>query len=155
MLIFYWIDWTCRNCFEFFSYRFSRKEMFQCCSWQHGEQIVWFCRHAMWYVWSFDFHGWVCDMDFEVIDCWYFCHLWISALCLFDSIKFFDHLPLCELWDESMWLVTFGCFNFYYFWECAESAVAGAAAGAVVEAVLYPIDTIKTRLQAGSVIQII
>ncbi|KAG8377281.1 hypothetical protein BUALT_Bualt08G0013000 [Buddleja alternifolia] len=30
-----------------------------------------------------------------------------------------------------------------------ESAVAGAAAGAVVEAVLYPIDTIKTRLQAG------
>ncbi|CAA0807058.1 S-adenosylmethionine carrier 1-chloroplastic/mitochondrial [Striga hermonthica] len=31
-----------------------------------------------------------------------------------------------------------------------ESAVAGAAAGAVVEAVLYPIDTIKTRLQAVS-----
>ncbi|KAG8377483.1 hypothetical protein BUALT_Bualt08G0037600 [Buddleja alternifolia] len=29
-----------------------------------------------------------------------------------------------------------------------ESAAAGAAAGAVVEAVLYPIDTIKTRLQA-------
>ncbi|KAI3465432.1 hypothetical protein Pfo_022095 [Paulownia fortunei] len=29
-----------------------------------------------------------------------------------------------------------------------ESAVAGAAAGAVVETVLYPIDTIKTRLQA-------
>ncbi|KAL6572251.1 putative S-adenosylmethionine carrier 2, chloroplastic [Orobanche minor] len=29
-----------------------------------------------------------------------------------------------------------------------ESAVAGASAGAVVETVLYPIDTIKTRLQA-------
>ncbi|KAL6549108.1 putative S-adenosylmethionine carrier 2, chloroplastic [Orobanche hederae] len=29
-----------------------------------------------------------------------------------------------------------------------ESAVAGASAGAVVESVLYPIDTIKTRLQA-------
>ncbi|KAK4381381.1 S-adenosylmethionine carrier 1, chloroplastic/mitochondrial [Sesamum angolense] len=29
-----------------------------------------------------------------------------------------------------------------------ESAVAGAAAGAVVETALYPIDTIKTRLQA-------
>lgn len=27
--------------------------------------------------------------------------------------------------------------------------MAGAAAGAVVETVLYPIDTIKTRLQAG------
>ncbi|KAL0352493.1 UNVERIFIED_CONTAM: putative S-adenosylmethionine carrier 2, chloroplastic [Sesamum calycinum] len=32
--------------------------------------------------------------------------------------------------------------------ESAESAVAGAAAGAVVETALYPIDTIKTRLQA-------
>lgn len=30
-----------------------------------------------------------------------------------------------------------------------EGAIAGAAAGVVVEAVLYPIDTIKTRLQAG------
>ncbi|MCD9643083.1 S-adenosylmethionine carrier 1, chloroplastic/mitochondrial [Datura stramonium] len=29
-----------------------------------------------------------------------------------------------------------------------EGAVAGAAAGVVVEAALYPIDTIKTRLQA-------
>ncbi|GFP98552.1 S-adenosylmethionine carrier 1 chloroplastic/mitochondrial [Phtheirospermum japonicum] len=36
----------------------------------------------------------------------------------------------------------------YGIWGCAESAVAGAAAGAVVETVLYPIDTIKTRLQA-------
>ncbi|KAL0440366.1 UNVERIFIED_CONTAM: putative S-adenosylmethionine carrier 2, chloroplastic, partial [Sesamum latifolium] len=32
--------------------------------------------------------------------------------------------------------------------DCAQSAVAGAAAGAVVETALYPIDTIKTRLQA-------
>lgn len=32
----------------------------------------------------------------------------------------------------------------------AEGAVAGAAAGVVVETALYPIDTIKTRLQAGS-----
>ncbi|KAL0361821.1 UNVERIFIED_CONTAM: putative S-adenosylmethionine carrier 2, chloroplastic [Sesamum radiatum] len=32
--------------------------------------------------------------------------------------------------------------------DCAESAVAGAAAGLVVETALYPIDTIKTRLQA-------
>lgn len=31
----------------------------------------------------------------------------------------------------------------------AEGAITGAAAGVVVEAVLYPIDTIKTRLQAG------
>lgn len=31
-----------------------------------------------------------------------------------------------------------------------DGAVAGAAAGVVVETVLYPIDTIKTRLQAGS-----
>lgn len=30
----------------------------------------------------------------------------------------------------------------------ADGAVAGAVAGSVVEAVLYPIDTIKTRLQA-------
>ncbi|KAG9150066.1 hypothetical protein Leryth_021555 [Lithospermum erythrorhizon] len=30
-----------------------------------------------------------------------------------------------------------------------EGAVAGAAAGVVVEAALYPIDTIKTRLQAA------
>lgn len=34
-------------------------------------------------------------------------------------------------------------------WTSLEGAVAGAAAGVVVEAALYPIDTIKTRLQAG------
>lgn len=33
--------------------------------------------------------------------------------------------------------------------DFAEGAVAGAAAGVVVETALYPIDTIKTRLQAG------
>ncbi|KAG9150064.1 hypothetical protein Leryth_021555 [Lithospermum erythrorhizon] len=33
--------------------------------------------------------------------------------------------------------------------EILEGAVAGAAAGVVVEAALYPIDTIKTRLQAA------
>jgi len=31
-----------------------------------------------------------------------------------------------------------------------EGAVAGATAGVVVEAALYPIDTIKTRLQVSS-----
>lgn len=30
-----------------------------------------------------------------------------------------------------------------------DGAIAGAVAGGVVETVLYPIDTIKTRLQAG------
>lgn len=49
-------------------------------------------------------------------------------------------LVLSEVW----------IFSFRY---CAESAVAGAAAGSVVETVLYPIDTIKTRLQAGCFIQ--
>ncbi|XP_057794668.1 S-adenosylmethionine carrier 1, chloroplastic/mitochondrial-like [Salvia miltiorrhiza] len=37
---------------------------------------------------------------------------------------------------------------FDFFGMLCESAVAGAAAGSVVETVLYPIDTIKTRLQA-------
>lgn len=30
-----------------------------------------------------------------------------------------------------------------------EGVIAGGTAGVVVETVLYPIDTIKTRLQAG------
>lgn len=43
----------------------------------------------------------------------------------------------------------------HFLFDCslfgfAEGAVAGAAAGVVVETALYPIDTIKTRLQAGS-----
>ncbi|KAH6826861.1 Pyridoxal phosphate transferases superfamily protein [Perilla frutescens var. hirtella] len=38
--------------------------------------------------------------------------------------------------------------SFDFLGMLCESAVAGAAAGAVVETVLYPIDTIKTRLQA-------
>ncbi|XP_042019026.1 S-adenosylmethionine carrier 1, chloroplastic/mitochondrial-like isoform X3 [Salvia splendens] len=38
--------------------------------------------------------------------------------------------------------------SFDFFGMLYESAVAGAAAGTVVEAVLYPVDTIKTRLQA-------
>lgn len=33
--------------------------------------------------------------------------------------------------------------------DFAEGVVAGGAAGVVVETALYPIDTIKTRLQAG------
>lgn len=31
----------------------------------------------------------------------------------------------------------------------SDGVIAGATAGVVVETVLYPIDTIKTRLQAG------
>lgn len=31
----------------------------------------------------------------------------------------------------------------------AEGVIAGGTAGVVVETALYPIDTIKTRLQAG------
>lgn len=34
-------------------------------------------------------------------------------------------------------------------WAFAEGAIAGGAAGLVVEAALYPIDTIKTRLQVA------
>lgn len=34
--------------------------------------------------------------------------------------------------------------------EFAEGVIAGGTAGVVVETALYPIDTIKTRLQAGS-----
>ncbi|KAH6759053.1 S-adenosylmethionine carrier 2 [Perilla frutescens var. frutescens] len=45
--------------------------------------------------------------------------------------------------------------SFDFLGMLCESAVAGAAAGAVVETVLYPIDTIKTRLQAGCFIQIV
>jgi solute carrier family 25 (mitochondrial S-adenosylmethionine transporter), member 26 len=37
------------------------------------------------------------------------------------------------------------CFLF----PISEGAVAGGAAGAVVETALYPIDTIKTRLQVS------
>lgn len=33
--------------------------------------------------------------------------------------------------------------------DVAEGVIAGGAAGVVVEAALYPIDTIKTRLQVG------
>lgn len=33
----------------------------------------------------------------------------------------------------------------------SEGSVAGGVAGVIVEAVLYPIDTIKTRLQACQV----
>ena len=44
-----------------------------------------------------------------------------------------------------MHLQPFGLF-FYAF---AEGALVGAAAGVVVESAFYPIDTIKTRLQAG------
>lgn len=46
------------------------------------------------------------------------------------------HLPL--LFDRNI-----------LHWTSLEGAVSGAAAGVVVEAALYPIDTIKTRLQAG------
>lgn len=45
------------------------------------------------------------------------------------------------------------CLISYVFnvllWVFAEGLVAGGIAGVVVEAALYPIDTIKTRLQAG------
>lgn len=34
-------------------------------------------------------------------------------------------------------------------WAFAEGAIAGGAASLVVEAALYPIDTIKTRLQVA------
>ena len=34
--------------------------------------------------------------------------------------------------------------------RCLHHAIAGATAGAVVEALLFPIDTIKTRLQSGN-----
>ena len=33
--------------------------------------------------------------------------------------------------------------------DFAEGVIAGGTAGVVVETALYPIDTIKTRLQAG------
>jgi solute carrier family 25 S-adenosylmethionine transporter 26 len=39
----------------------------------------------------------------------------------------------------------FLCFGF----DDAEGFIAGGTAGVVVETALYPIDTIKTRLQAG------
>jgi solute carrier family 25 S-adenosylmethionine transporter 26 len=37
-----------------------------------------------------------------------------------------------------------------FFKFLAEGVIAGGTAGVVVETALYPIDTIKTRLQAGS-----
>lgn len=39
--------------------------------------------------------------------------------------------------------------NMHVLWFFVDGAVAGAAAGVIVESALYPIDTIKTRLQAG------
>ncbi|KAH9331161.1 hypothetical protein KI387_003269, partial [Taxus chinensis] len=39
--------------------------------------------------------------------------------------------------------------QFDFFRTLCEGAIAGATAGVVVESVLYPIDTIKTRLQAA------
>lgn len=39
--------------------------------------------------------------------------------------------------------------NTLHITSFTDGAIAGAVAGSVVEAVLYPIDTIKTRLQAG------
>lgn len=46
-------------------------------------------------------------------------------------------------------------FQFYqklgFVMGVADGIIAGGAAGVVVEAALYPIDTIKTRLQACSV----
>lgn len=36
------------------------------------------------------------------------------------------------------------------FGDFAEGFIAGGTAGVVVETALYPIDTIKTRLQVGS-----
>lgn len=37
----------------------------------------------------------------------------------------------------------------------ADGFIAGGTAGVVVETALYPIDTIKTRLQAGELFEII
>lgn len=42
-------------------------------------------------------------------------------------------------------------YMFLFVMGFSEGSVAGAAAGVIVEAVLYPIDTIKTRLQACSI----
>ncbi|KAL6509841.1 putative S-adenosylmethionine carrier 2, chloroplastic [Orobanche gracilis] len=70
--------------------------------------------------------------------------------------KPFDFLGvLCGIWDTPggapaapMLHRYEGCDRKNIRHNEEESAVAGASAGAVVESVLYPIDTIKTRLQA-------
>lgn len=41
------------------------------------------------------------------------------------------------------------CFLLTNLVDFAEGVIAGGTAGVVVETALYPIDTIKTRLQAG------
>lgn len=54
---------------------------------------------------------------------------------LFDSIQI-----------EKFYFRPFNSLVFY-----AEGVIAGGTAGVVVETALYPIDTIKTRLQASQV----
>lgn len=49
-------------------------------------------------------------------------------------------------WTEKS-LCTF--LSLYYLVNLAEGVIAGGMAGVVVETALYPIDTIKTRIQAG------
>lgn len=41
------------------------------------------------------------------------------------------------------------CFSVVFLLLGTEGAIAGATAGVVVETALYPIDTIKTRLQVN------
>ena len=48
--------------------------------------------------------------------------------------------------DDTVLLMGLLHFNLSF----AEGVIAGGTAGVVVETALYPIDTIKTRLQAGS-----
>lgn len=70
----------------------------------------------------------------------------------------FGMVPLCSVsllarnfYEFSVKIQTLDVkmFSFLMFFDDAEGFIAGGTAGVVVETALYPIDTIKTRLQAS------
>lgn len=66
----------------------------------------------------------------------------LFGLCIFCLLI---HLQFLFLMGSFQVSLLFLCFGF----DDAEGFIAGGTAGVVVETALYPIDTIKTRLQAG------
>lgn len=82
--------------------------------------------------------NWLCPVIWSIITVRKTCNSFISS---YFSLR----LNLIE-----QCLVIYGCKSFYF----AEGAVAGAAAGVVAESALYPLDTIKTRLQAGEMLEL-
>lgn len=67
--------------------------------------------------------------------------------CVFYSVCFFNCALSYLLFFPFFFHIKYVCVFFKFL---AEGVIAGGTAGVVVETALYPIDTIKTRLQAGS-----